>query len=334
MSTDTTQQAANQTLGELQPTERRGAAPFLHGEDRPDQQNTSTPRTLMSLPQELRDMVWAEALDPSPEKMAVPPSKHVPLPPMILTSRPPLLAHVCRDSRAFVQERYKAAYGVPENLSTSNGLGVEGRQRLMWVSRSTIRQIHTFSGSAGHITTMGLDPHGSFVLIHDQSYTIYGEVKDQLAHLLPQAQDFQIMMCLGYHSTVWIPCRAAKTFKLPWGWMLGTGRNSPRFVDTRDLGFLQQVLRELDGLEWTEEDLDTCGITRLRDFVGNVKKREEFDTLASGLFKALWDKLNTGMDNDGEVRLNRGMPKIRTVFQFLVMDEPGPGWGIRVRPGQ
>lgn len=331
MSTDTTQQAANLTLEELQPTGSNGAALFPHGEDGPDQQN-STPRALMSLPQELRDMIWAEALDPSPEKITIPASKHVPLPPMILASRPPLLAHVCRDSRAFAQERYKAVYNSPKESSTSSELGAETHQRLEWVSRSTTRQIHTYSGSAGHITTMGLE--GGFVLIHDQSYNIYGVAKDQLAHFLPQAQDFQIMMCMGYDATVWIPYRAAKTFKLPWGWMLGTGRNSAQFVDTRDLAILQQVVRELGGLEWVEEDLDTCGITRLRDFVGNVKKREEFDALALERFKALWDELNTDTDSNCEAQLNRRMPKIRTVFQFLVMDEPGPGWGPRARPEQ
>lgn len=331
MLADTPQQATNLTLEEPQPTESNGAAVFSRGQQGPDQPNR-TPRTLMSLPQELKDMIWAEALDPFPQKITFPPSNYIPLSPMILTSRPPPLAHVCQDSRAFAQERYKAVYGFPEKLSTSSELEAETHRALEWVSRSMIRLMHTYSGSGGCITTMGLE--GGFVLVHDQSYNIYDDAKDQLVRLLSQAQDFQIMMCMGYEASVWIPYRAAKMFKLPWGWMLGTGRNSAQFVDTRDLAILQQVVHELEGLEWMEDNLDTCGITRLRDFVGNIKKREEFDALALERFKALWDELNTGTNNNGEARLMRRMPKIRTVFQFLVMDEPGPGWGPRPRLGR
>lgn len=195
MLVDTTPQAANLTLEELQLTESNDAAVFPHGKDGADQPDL-TPRTLMSLPQELRDMIWAQVLDPIPET-TLPPSTRTPLPPMILTSRPPALAHVCRDSRAFAQERYKAAHGSRKTTSTSSKLEAESRRGLEWVSRSTIGVLHTCDA---YTTLMGLE--GRFVIVHDPAYIISAEAKDQLAQFLSGVQDFQIMMCMGYEAAV------------------------------------------------------------------------------------------------------------------------------------
>lgn len=83
---------------------------------------------------------------------------------------------------------------------------------------------------------------------HDSANDISAEAKDEFAQLLSGVKDFQIMMCMGYEAAVWIPYRAAKTFKLPWGWALGIGRNASQFVDMRDLAVLQEIICELEGL--------------------------------------------------------------------------------------
>ena len=320
MLADNTQQTANLALAKPPLAGSNDPTVFPREQDGAGQPDHA-PRTLMSLPQELRDMIWTQVLDPIPET-ALPPSTRTPLPPIILTSRPPTLAHVCQDSRAFSQERYKAAFDSRKTEFTSSELKAESRQGLEWVSRSTIRVLHTCDS---HPTLKGLE--GRFVLIHDSAYSISAEAKEQLAQLLSGVQDFQIMMCMGYEATVWIPYRAAKTFKLPWGWAWGTGRNSPQFVDIRDLALLQEIIRELEGLIWVGEEEHVCGITRLRNLVANAEKRQEFCTLSLERFVGLWDAFNTGADITGEVQLKRRMPKVGAVLQFLIMDELGPDPG-------
>ncbi|KAK1775961.1 hypothetical protein QBC45DRAFT_453582 [Copromyces sp. CBS 386.78] len=296
------------TRYELQLAESNNAAVFPHRKDGAHQPD-HTPRTLISR---------------SDPETTLPPSTRTPLPPMILTSRPPALAHVCRDSRAFAQERYKAAYGSRKTASTSSELEAESRRGLEWVSRSTIGVLHACESNP---TLMGLE--GRLVLVHDPAYLypISAEAKEQFAQILSGVQDSQIMMCMGHEAAVWIPYRAAKTFKLPWGWALGTGRNSSQFVNIRDMAVLQEIIRELNGLVWVGAE-DVCGITRLRDLVENAHKREEFCALSLERFKAFWNALNTLTDTNGEVRLKGRMPRIGTVLQFFIMDEPWLGPGV------
>ena len=315
---DTPQQAADLTLDGLQLTESNDAGVFSHQENGAHQSDLTRP-TLMSLPQELRGMIWAEVLDPIPET-TLPPSTRTSLAPIILTSRPPVLAHVCRDSRTFAQDRYKkAAHDTRKTASTSSELETEAHRKLAWVSRSTIGVLHTCDSQ---FTLTG--PEDRFVMVHDPTYNISAETKDQLARFLSEVQDSQIMMCMGYEASVWIPHRAAQSSKLPWGWVLGSGRNAPQFVDIRDLALLQEVIRDLEGLTWMGQE-DVCGVTRLRDLVANADKREEFCASSLEQFKGLWDALTTGTNNLSGVQLKRPMPKIATVLQFLIMDEPGRG---------
>ncbi|KAH7630578.1 hypothetical protein B0T09DRAFT_382515 [Sordaria sp. MPI-SDFR-AT-0083] len=309
------------TLEELQLTQSNSPTVLSHGKDGAGQPD-HTPRTLISLPQELRDMIWAQVLDPIPET-TLPPSTRTYLPAMILTSRPPALAHVCRDSRAFAQERYKVAYyGSRKTTPTSSELAAKRRRGLEWVSRSTIGVSYTYDK---HPPLIGLGCR--FVMNHGSTNDISAEAKDEFAQFLSGVKDFQIMMCMGYEAAVWIPYCAAKTFKLPWGWALGTGRNASQFVDMRDLAVLPEIICELEGLVWGAEEEDVCGITQLRDLVANAEKREEFCALSLESFKGLWDAFNAGTGITGEVQLRRRMPKIGTVLQFIIMDEPGLGPG-------
>ena len=311
MPPDITQQAANLTPEALQLTETDNATVSSHGKKDGASYPEYTPRTLMTLPQELRDMVWVEVHDPIPD-LALPPDHRTPLPPMMLTSRPPILANICQETRAFAQKRYKAEY---ETESTSSELEAKSRRGLAWVSRSNIGVLHT---THSYTPSPGLE--GRFIIVHDQAHHLSAPVKDHLAKFLSAAEDFQFMVCMGYEAAVWISYRAARASKLPWGWALGTGRNSSQFVDIRDIVVLRELVRELEAVQFQmgSEARDARALRRLRTLVDNVEKREELCALSSERFKALWDALNT----DGEVRLKRPMPKVGTVLQFLIMDDP------------